>query len=315
MFGIPLIRIMGQFGEFGLPLAIVDAASYLRKKERLASEGLFRKSPNAADLQEVRDAYDAGEKVSLEAFNDEHLAAGIIKLFLRELPEALFPSLLYPLIKELPDSTTMPPLEHPDSQEQIGFITQRIFPKLERCKLVLFRYICQLLADMTPFSERNRMNPSTLSTLLSPNLIRGSDPLEDITMCGATPGKGQTVGNLLRICITSHDLIFTEPMTPVDGGSGDAGADDLPNRRATTAAIPSDLARYRQYMMERSGESLLGGDGKVDKIRRKRRQPKKKALSLDISNVSPFWLSFVNAATTSEDPVIREVNSMPGSPK
>jgi hypothetical protein len=108
----------------------------------LEVEGLFRRSPNGAVLKIVREAYDRGEfdrevdgrtsyslhnpfriyfcltpclsphtthfqgnQVTLAQYADPHIAAVLLKKFLRDLPEPMFPGTLYPLIARCPPST------------------------------------------------------------------------------------------------------------------------------------------------------------------------------------------------------------------
>lgn len=54
-------------------------------------QGIFRLSGGAATVQQLRKDFDKGEDVSLNTIEDPHIVAGLLKLFLRELPEPVFP--------------------------------------------------------------------------------------------------------------------------------------------------------------------------------------------------------------------------------
>ncbi|KAG8733033.1 hypothetical protein FRC12_019002, partial [Ceratobasidium sp. 428] len=71
----------------------------------LEVEGLFRRSPNGAILRSVREAYDRGNQVNLAQYADPHIAAVLLKKFLRDLPEPIFSGTLYPIIARCPPST------------------------------------------------------------------------------------------------------------------------------------------------------------------------------------------------------------------
>jgi hypothetical protein len=60
------------------------------------TDGLFRMTVKADALSDLKARIDAGEDVDFSAFPDHHLLAGLLKTYLRELPEPLFTYDLYP---------------------------------------------------------------------------------------------------------------------------------------------------------------------------------------------------------------------------
>ncbi|CAE7161417.1 unnamed protein product [Rhizoctonia solani] len=109
-FGVPLEQLMGPDGEASpVPRVIRDCVEYLRSEGplglNLEVEGLFRRSPNVGVLRGVREAYDRGNQVTLAQYYDPHIAAVLIKKFLRDLPEPIFSGSLYPVIAKCPPST------------------------------------------------------------------------------------------------------------------------------------------------------------------------------------------------------------------
>ena len=57
----------------------------------LNSEGLFRLSPNLKEMNGLKAAYDKGLNVAIKQ-SDPHVIAGLMKLWLRELPDSIIPS-------------------------------------------------------------------------------------------------------------------------------------------------------------------------------------------------------------------------------
>ncbi|KDN45020.1 hypothetical protein RSAG8_05193, partial [Rhizoctonia solani AG-8 WAC10335] len=109
-FGVPLEQLMGPDGDAApVPRVIRDCVEYLRSEGplglNLEVEGLFRRSPNVGVLRSVREAYDRGNQVTLAQYHDPHIAAVLIKKFLRDLPEPIFSGPLYPIIAKCPPST------------------------------------------------------------------------------------------------------------------------------------------------------------------------------------------------------------------
>lgn len=55
----------------------------------LDSEGIFRRTANAAVLKQVQQRLNHGEEINFEEFNDVTIAAVTLKTFLRELQEPI----------------------------------------------------------------------------------------------------------------------------------------------------------------------------------------------------------------------------------
>ena len=144
---------MGYDGEKGgVPRVVKDCAQYLRQtgalvilshnppshlaSQGLTDEGLFRRSPSSATLRQVKEAYDRGQVVSLDSFEDPHLAAVLLKKYLRDLPEPLFPESFYAVIQECPI-----PTENPSDWSAVLYIRENLLPALPRCNYILLSYI------------------------------------------------------------------------------------------------------------------------------------------------------------------------------
>jgi len=99
-------------------------------------EGLFRRSPSSATLRQVKEAYDRGQVVSLDSFDDPYLAAVLLKKYIRDLPEPMFPEHLYPVIQQCPV-----PTEDPSDWSAVLYIRENLVPALPRCNYILLSYI------------------------------------------------------------------------------------------------------------------------------------------------------------------------------
>lgn len=77
-----------------------------------------------------------GHVVSLETFGDPHLAAVLLKKFLRDLPTPLFPEHLYPLISRCPQ-----PSDDPADISSITYIRETLMPELPHCSYILLASI------------------------------------------------------------------------------------------------------------------------------------------------------------------------------
>lgn len=66
----------------------------------LDEEGLFRKSGNYERIKQIQNLYNQGEPVAYDQF-ECHVAASVLKAFLRELPESLLPDAIFNEIMSL----------------------------------------------------------------------------------------------------------------------------------------------------------------------------------------------------------------------
>ncbi|KAI0715681.1 hypothetical protein C8T65DRAFT_142866 [Cerioporus squamosus] len=180
LFGVPLEELMGFDGEKGgLPRVVKDCIQYLRSTG-LHDEGLFRRSPNSVLLKQAVQAYDRGHVVSLETFGDPHLAAVLLKKYLHDLPEPVFPERLYPIIRKSPM-----PTDDPNDMSAIMYIRETLLLELPPCVYILLSNVLHLLYEVQLRSASNRMDAHNLTVVICPNLVSSSNPMRDVMMCSA----------------------------------------------------------------------------------------------------------------------------------
>ncbi|XP_006462937.1 hypothetical protein AGABI2DRAFT_186748 [Agaricus bisporus var. bisporus H97] len=225
IFGVPLEELMGYHGEKGgIPRVVRDSIQFLRDSG-LESEGLFRRSPSSAMLRAAQDAYDRGNVVSLNTFGDPFLAAVLIKKYLRDLPDPIFPEKLYPTILRCPS-----PTNGPSDMAAITYIRDVLFPELVPCAYILLSNVLHLMHEVSLRASVNKMDAHNLTIVLSPNLVKGSNPIRDSVMClldgpsavlvsnmaqgsggdGGTNEGATTLGMIIRVCIQRYFEVFDE---------------------------------------------------------------------------------------------------------
>ncbi|KZS96085.1 Rho GTPase activation protein [Sistotremastrum niveocremeum HHB9708] len=217
LFGVSLTELMGESGEKGgLPRVLKESIAHLRSTVGLTSEGLFRRSPSSLLLKQAAEAYDRDQAISLHTFADPNVAAVLIKKFLRDLPEPLFPESMYPLIRKCPFS-------HNDN-ETVQYIRSVILPAMPSWSAVIvLSSVLHLLHDVSLKANENKMNSHNLAIVICPNLVSSPNPLVDVQMCavtGGTPSKSPlvaptqegtaTLGNVIKFCIERYYEIFDE---------------------------------------------------------------------------------------------------------
>ncbi|KAG1882797.1 hypothetical protein F4604DRAFT_1879434 [Suillus subluteus] len=235
VFGVPLEELMGHDGEKGsIPRVLKDSIQDLLTSG-LNEEGIFRRSPSSVLLKQVQEAYDRGQVVSLQSFNDPHLAAVLLKKYLRDLPDPPFPESLYPDIRRCPT-----PSNDSTGILATAYIRDTLLPQLMPCMYILLSSIFYVLHEVSLRSNVNRMDAHNLAVVICPNLVKGSDPMQDVLLCSIPSGPsmsstpstiatsthtapmsstetsegGTTLGSIIKLCIQRYYEIFDEAMPP-----------------------------------------------------------------------------------------------------
>ncbi|KZP23326.1 CDC42 rho GTPase-activating protein [Athelia psychrophila] len=221
VFGVPLEELMGFDGDKGgVPRVVKDCIQYLRETG-LDQDGLFRRSPNSLLLRQIQDAYDRGNVVSMDTIGDPHLAAVLLKKFLRDLPQPIFKEAIYPVIRRCP-----PPNDDPADISAVAYIRDTLLSQLDPCVYIVLSHYLHLMHEVSLRSSTNRMDAHNLAVVLCPNLVSGPDPLRDVMMCAvpagpalqdtpaqasASPPEGRTtIGAVIKLCIQRYYEVFDE---------------------------------------------------------------------------------------------------------
>ncbi|KAK6499631.1 hypothetical protein TWF481_009996 [Arthrobotrys musiformis] len=157
-----------------LPHVLTDASRYIRL-HCLPYEGLFRKVPSTDLLEVAREAYDRRQYLHLSDYGP-NVAAGLIKLYYRTLPEPIIPTYCYEEIEEKFGDNAKTEDTIPAAR---SILTQSL-PKVS-CRLLL-RHLLPLLALVSSHSESNKMTASNLAICFAPSLLRSEDIMLDAKM-------------------------------------------------------------------------------------------------------------------------------------
>ncbi|KAG7257873.1 hypothetical protein CRUP_003351 [Coryphaenoides rupestris] len=87
-FGVSLRYIREKNQQAVIPLVMSQTVSYLTE-HGLKTEGIFRRSVRVQLIKDIQKLYNLGKPVSFQELGGVHVAAVILKTFLRELPEPL----------------------------------------------------------------------------------------------------------------------------------------------------------------------------------------------------------------------------------
>jgi len=214
VFGMPLadvyerVRAKGRLRDGdGLPI-VVDTIAYLDTDERVRTEGLFRVSGNQAEIAALKARYDRGDDVRLVdaaaaaggadggivdsnrvPVANPHVVAGLLKLWLRELPEPLLSFALYNAFVNT-------------SGTDIDVIVALVH-KLPAANIAVLRRLVHLLSRVLANEQHNKMTTANLAVVFGPTLLRSSsdDPVAEMR---DTP----KVLEMVKAIITNRELVF-----------------------------------------------------------------------------------------------------------
>nr|XP_020734106.1 rho GTPase-activating protein 9 isoform X6 [Odocoileus virginianus texanus] len=167
-------------------LAVVQKLRFLVDRERaITSDGryMFPEQPG----QEGRLDLDSAE------WDDIHVITGALKLFLRELPQPLVPSLL------LPDFRAAIALT--ESEQCLSQI-QELISSMPKPNHDTLRYLLEHLCRVIAHSDKNRMTPHNLGIVFGPTLFRPEQDASDPVAHVLYPGQ------VVQLMLTNFSRLF-----------------------------------------------------------------------------------------------------------
>ncbi|XP_006802720.1 rho GTPase-activating protein 1 [Neolamprologus brichardi] len=191
VFGVPL-TLLRQRDPDGDPVPVVmrDTVGFL-SEQGLEIEGIFRRSANVTLVKEVQLRYNSGATVNFREMEDVHLAAVILKTFLRELPE---PLLTYQLYNDIVNFASV------SSESQVT-VMKTLVESLPEENYASLRYLITFLAQVSANSEVNKMTNSNLAVVFGPNLLWGRDNAMSLSAIGP-------INNFTRTLLDQQHLVF-----------------------------------------------------------------------------------------------------------
>ncbi|XP_025415724.1 rho GTPase-activating protein 44-like [Sipha flava] len=162
-------------------------------------EGLFRIAAGASKVRCMKLRLDSNclDLESAVEYRDPHIIAGVLKSYLRQLPEPLLTHHLYE------EWIAAAKLQTSESRLQAIL---NVVQKLPQSNLYNLRYIIKFLAMLTKHQDLNKMSPQNLAIVIAPNLLWTPEDKNDnigLNMNAAA------CHNVIVDCLISHsDWIF-----------------------------------------------------------------------------------------------------------
>jgi hypothetical protein len=264
-FGVPLSDLC--LDSQTLPTLLTKCVQEIHRRG-LTIKGLYRVSGVKSRVEKLCQAFETGgELVELRDVNPNVLA-GVLKMFLRQLPEPLLTFRLYSefiaIAKQWPasrvdsactiaSSQTMDPIAASGrSQRQLIKQLKQAVTKLPEVHLTALAYLIKHLRRVADQQEENHMPPSNLGIVFGPTLLRGSEGQSSLSSLVDTVHQTRLVELLIMYCyelfggnlMEDADLFDSCDPTDSSRSTGLEKSATAPEVRSNCATIGSSVGSF-----------------------------------------------------------------------
>ncbi|NXY32316.1 FA13A protein, partial [Pomatorhinus ruficollis] len=163
-FGVPLETLVQDAKQCGVPSLVTQMVEYL-EVFGLERVGIFRIGGSANKVKELRQKYNQGEKVDLINDGDVDSVASLLKLFLKELPVAVFPdNICSGLLKTFQ--------EHKLNTTECIENLRELLSCLPEAHQNLLQFLSAFLSKVATYSAVNFMTLENLAIVFGPALFK-----------------------------------------------------------------------------------------------------------------------------------------------
>ncbi|XP_021912868.1 SLIT-ROBO Rho GTPase-activating protein 1-like isoform X4 [Zootermopsis nevadensis] len=165
----------------------------------LHHQGIFRVSGSQVEINNFRESFERGEDplADVTDASDINSVAGVLKLYLRELREPLFPIIYFEHFMELAQL---------ESKHDFVVKMRDLVQSLPRSVVIVMRYLFAFLNHLSEFSDENMMDPYNLAICFGPTLVPVPEDKDQVQY-------QNQVNELIK-----NIILFNEEIFPIDGG-------------------------------------------------------------------------------------------------
>ncbi|XP_024084074.1 rho GTPase-activating protein 17-like isoform X2 [Cimex lectularius] len=239
VFGLPLedhLRVTGRKIAYPIELCVCGIIALTG----IAEEGLFRVAPGASKLRRMKLSLDAKclqLHTALTEYRDPHVFAGVLKSYLRELPEPLLTNALYDqwmaAARVLTNGNTKDGLKAMSAV--INSLPQANFDNLH--------YLIKFFSSLANSKETNKMTPQNIAIVLAPNLIWNEKESESL---GINMNVASLHSVIVVTLVTYADLFFPGEMEfflTIQFNRSEAPQNGVMNEHQNESEVTTDIKR------------------------------------------------------------------------
>jgi len=178
-----------------IPVIVSDSLAFI-EKHGIDAEGIFRLSGSKLKLEELRSIYDKGEVATLTDDIEVHAITGLLKQFIRELPDPIFPFNLYNDVISCFDS----------EKSLVDYVRfKELLKKLPIVNRKILFHLFKLLKKISLKNDVNKMPSPNIAIVWAPNLIQSLDESPHIALVN-TP----ICNSIIKALIDDYEKILDE---------------------------------------------------------------------------------------------------------
>ncbi|GMS89098.1 hypothetical protein PENTCL1PPCAC_11273 [Pristionchus entomophagus] len=162
MFGVDLTTFYLAHGTPVPP--VVNSAIREVELRGLDVEGIYRVSGSHDQMEKLSKQFDTNHNVDLAMVEDIHTVCGLLKLYLRRLPQQLVPLSVY---KALLSAFT---INHANTNEKIR-ACRKALDGLSEANTTTFHMLLMHLSRVAERADENKMTVENLATIFSPTVF------------------------------------------------------------------------------------------------------------------------------------------------
>ncbi|KAJ7387341.1 hypothetical protein OS493_004332 [Desmophyllum pertusum] len=199
VFGVDIATVSRR-EESDIPLVVIGCVQEIERRG-MEEVGIYRLSGATSEVRRLKEAFDNNSQSALVqvAEADIHAVAGLLKMYLRDLPEPVFTDDLYPKFVEANG------IKDPEEKKKA---MMELFESLPTPNRLTCIYLLDHLRRLSEHQEQNKMGQNNLATVFGPNILRPSSSATDPTdLARGTLDVMNQVGIFLWfIKFSSHQL-------------------------------------------------------------------------------------------------------------
>ncbi|KAJ1527681.1 hypothetical protein ONE63_007640 [Megalurothrips usitatus] len=167
----------------------------------MEEEGLFRVAGSSSKVRRMKLSLDAGclSFPSALEYRDPHVIAGVLKSYLRELPE---PLMTFSLYNEWMSAARV---SNDDARLQALWSVVQKLPEANRDNL---RYLVKFLSALCRNQDVNKMSPQNVAIVIAPNLIWSPTNSQDANNIGINMSTANFCSVIVDALVSFADWFF-----------------------------------------------------------------------------------------------------------